>query len=167
MKGFFLSLLGAIGIVSATSTIKEGDQAYNFRLLSDEGKVVQLSDYRGKWVVLYFYPKADTPGCTAQAKEYSGLINSFRKHNAEVFGVSTDSVDSIRRFKQKYGFNITFLSDPEGKVARSYGVRVILGFCSRDTILINPEGKVERIYRGVDPSTDAKKVLDYITSRKS
>ena len=162
MKKLLLGIFGILGISLSGAPIKEGQQAYNFKLYSDQGKLVQLSDYKGKWVVLYFYPKADTPGCTAQAKEYSNLIESFRKVNAEVFGISTDSVESIRKFKEKYGFKITFLSDPKGEVAKAYGVRVILGFCSRDTILINPENNVEKIYRGVDPSADAKRVLEYI-----
>jgi peroxiredoxin Q/BCP len=109
-----------------------------------EGKPVQLSQYRGKWVVLYFYPKADTPGCTAQGKEHSRLYDKFLSNKAVVFGVSIDD---------------------KGEVAKAYGVKLFFGMYSRDTILINPEGKVEKIYRGVDPKGDPNQVLSYITSK--
>jgi len=116
-------------------------------------------------VVLYFYPKADTPGCTAQGKEYSRLYDKFLSNNAVVFGVSTDDVPAIKRFKEKYNFRHSLLSDPKGEVAKAYGVKLFFGMCSRDTVLINPEGKVEKIYRGVDPKGDPNQVLSYITEK--
>ncbi len=165
MLKFLFKLLVLLGLAQAGNPIAKGQPAYNFSLVSENGSIVRLSDYKGKWVVLYFYPKADTPGCTAQAKEYTKLIDEFSKLGVQVFGISTDSVEDIKKFKQKYNIKVTFLSDPKGEVAKAYGVRVIFGFCSRDTVIINPQLKVEQIYRGVDPSSDPYKVLDYIKSK--
>lgn len=165
MKELIIKVLALLGIAQAGAPLQEGQQAYLFSLKNHEGKTVNLSDYRGRWVVLYFYPKADTPGCTAQAKEYTRLMPEFERLRVKVFGVSTDSVESIRKFREKYNLSVEFLSDPKGSVAKAYGVTVIAGFCSRDTVLINPELKVEKIYRGVDPSADPQRVLDYLKSK--
>ncbi len=164
MKELLIKILTFFGIAQAGAPLQEGQDAYLFSLQNQEGKVVNLSDYKGKWVVLYFYPKADTPGCTIQAKEYTKLMPEFERLEVKVFGISTDGVEAIKRFRQKYNLSVEFLSDPKGSVAKAYGVRVIAGFCSRDTVLINPNLKIEKIYRGVDPSADPKKVLDYIKS---
>ncbi|MFN3471756.1 MAG: peroxiredoxin [Aquificaceae bacterium] len=165
MKEFVIKLLAFLGIAQAGAPIQEGQPAYLFSLQNHEGKMVNLSDYRGRWVVLYFYPKADTPGCTTQAKEYTKLMPEFERSKVKVFGISTDKVESIRKFREKYNLSVEFLSDPKGEVAKAYGVSVIAGFCSRDTVLINPDLKVEKIYRGVDPSADPKRVLEYIKGR--
>lgn len=167
MKGFIVWLLSLVGLASPGMPIQEGQPAYPFVLTSDEGKTERLTDYRGRWVILYFYPKADTPGCTTQAKEYTRLMPEFEKLRVKVFGVSTDSVESLRRFKEKYNLKVTFLSDPKGQVAKAYGVSVIAGFCSRDTVVIDPYGKVEKIYRGVDPKADPQEVLRLIRSKQS
>ncbi|MEN3033988.1 MAG: peroxiredoxin [Aquificaceae bacterium] len=162
MKRFISMLFGVMGM--SVAAIKEGMPAYMFSLLNQDNKRVNLSDLAAKWVVLYFYPKADTPGCTAQAKEYSKLKKDFDSYNAVVFGVSTDSVDSIKRFSQKYSLKVELLSDPKGEVAKAYGVRVLMGFCSRDTIVIAPDMRVAKIYRGVDPNADPIRVLEFIKS---
>lgn len=165
MLNFLFKLLVLLGLAQAGSLIAQGQLAYNFSLVSDSGSIVKLSDYKGKWIVLYFYPKADTPGCTAQAKEYTKLMDEFTKLGVQVFGISTDSVKAIKKFKQKHGLKVVFLSDPKGEVAKAYGVKVILGFCSRDTVIVNPQLRVEHIYRGVDPSADPHSVLDYIKKK--
>ncbi|MCY0866689.1 MAG: peroxiredoxin [Aquificota bacterium] len=165
MKEFIIKFFTLLGIAQMGSPIQEGQPAYLFSLQNHEGKVVNLSDYKGRWVVIYFYPKADTPGCTTQAKEYTKLMPEFEKLKVKVFGISTDNVESLRKFREKHKLSVELLSDPKGNVAKAYGVNVIAGFCSRDTILINPELKVEKIYRGVDPSADPKRVLDYIKSK--
>ena len=100
MKEFIIKVLALLGIAQAGAPLQEGQQAYLFSLKNHEGKTVNLSDYRGRWVVLYFYPKADTPGCTAQAKEYTRLMPEFERLRVKVFGVSTDSVESIRKFSK-------------------------------------------------------------------
>ena len=165
MKSLIVSILTFLGIISPGQPISEGQKAPDFRLVADNGKEVRLYDYLGKWIVLYFYPKADTPHCTQQAKEYSKLLEEFEKENAVVFGISTDELEKIREFKKKHNLKVTFLSDPEGKVAKTYGVKLILGMCSRDTVIINPEGIVEKIYRGVDPKADPHRVLEYIKAK--
>ncbi len=165
MKEFLIKVLALLGIAQAGLNLQEGQQAYPFSLKNQDGRVVNLSDYKGRWVVLYFYPKADTPGCTMQAKEYTRLMPEFEKLKVKVFGISTDNVEGIRKFREKYNLSVEFLSDPKGSVAKAYGVTVIAGFCSRDTVIINPELRVEKIYRGVDPSADPSKVLDYLKNK--
>ena len=165
MKKFILTILTLLGLATAGKPISEGQPAYNFSLTADDGRIVKLEDYKGKWIVLYFYPKADTPGCTTQAKEYTKLMPEFEKRGIVVFGISTDDVEDIKKFKQKHNLKVRFLSDPKGEVAKAYDVPLIFGLCSRNTVIINPEGKVEKIYRGVDPSADAKNVLNYISSK--
>jgi peroxiredoxin Q/BCP len=145
--------------------IKEGDKVPDYRLLADNGKYINLSNYRGKWIILYFYPKDNTPGCTKEAKTFSDLYDEFKKENAVIFGINTDDIKSHQKFKKKHNLKITLLSDKKGKVAKDFGVRVILGFCHRDTILINTEGKVEKIYRGVDPEGNPKEILNYIRNK--
>mgnify|MGYP001025893770 FL=1 len=136
--------------------VLEGEEAPNFALISDDGKKVTLSDYRGKKVVLYFYPKDNTPGCTSEAKEFRDNIKEFEKENAVILGVSKDSVESHQKFKQKNELPFTLLSDPEGKVLELYGVwkkkslygRTFMG-AERTTFLIDENGVVKKIYRKV------------------
>lgn len=133
-----------------------GESAPGFTLLSDEGKEVSLKDYLGKKVVLYFYPKDGTPGCTKEAKEFRDLAEEFSKENAVILGVSKDSIKSHQRFKEKHGLPFTLLSDPEGKVLDLYGVwkqktmygRTFMG-TERTTFLIDEEGIVKKAYRKV------------------
>jgi len=136
--------------------VLEGEEAPNFALISDDGKKVTLSDYRGKKVVLYFYPKDNTPGCTSEAKEFRDNIKEFEKENAVILGVSKDSVESHQKFKQKHELPFTLLSDPEGRVLELYGVwkkkslygRTFMG-AERTTFLIDENGVVKKIYRKV------------------
>jgi len=135
--------------------VLEGEDP-NFALISDDGKKVTLSDYRGKKVVLYFYPKDNTPGCTSEAKEFRDNIKEFEKENAVILGVSKDSVESHQKFKQKHELPFTLLSDPEGRVLELYGVwkkkslygRTFMG-AERTTFLIDENGVVKKIYRKV------------------
>lgn len=145
MKELLIKLLAFLGLAQAGMPLQEGQPAYLFTLKNHEGKLVSLTDYKGRWVVLYFYPKADTPGCTTQAKEYTKLMPQFEKLGVKVFGISTDTVEKIAKFRKKYNLSVEFLSDPEGSVAKAYGVTLIAGFCSRDTVIINPSLKVEKI----------------------
>ena len=136
--------------------LTEGEEAPNFALKADDGREVSLSDYRGKKVVLYFYPKDGTPGCTNEAEEFRDNIREFEKENAVILGVSKDSVDSHRKFKQKHGLPFTLLSDQEGKVLDQYGVwrkkslfgRTFMG-TERITFLIDELGIVKKIFRKV------------------
>lgn len=143
-----------------------GEKAPDFTLLSDEGEEVSLNQYLGKKVVLYFYPKDETPGCTQEAQEFRDLAQQFLTENTVVLGVSKDSVESHRKFKEKNRLPFPLLSDPEGRVLELYGVwkrkslygRTSMGI-ERSTFLIDPEGKVLAVYRNVKPKGHAQVCL--------
>jgi len=153
--------------------VEVGDKAPDFTLLSDEGKEVSLKDYAGKRVVLYFYPKDGTLGCTQEAKEFRDLADEFEKEGAVILGVSKDSVQSHRRFKEKNNLPFTLLSDPEGKVLDLYGVwkrrslygRTFMG-TERTTFLIDDEGIVRKVYRKVSVKAHAKACLQDLSELK-
>ncbi|HUF75206.1 MAG TPA: thioredoxin-dependent thiol peroxidase [Longimicrobiales bacterium] len=142
--------------------VEEGRPAPDFTLPSDEGDEVTLSDLRGKKVVLYFYPKDDTPGCTIQACDFRDAAPSFEGVDAVVLGVSADSVTSHRKFREKYGLNFPLLADEGHEVSEAYGVwkeksmygRKLMGI-ERSTFLIDEEGNVERVWRKVSPKGHA------------
>lgn len=139
-----------------------GNTAPNFTLPSQEGSPVSLKDYRGKWVVLYFYPKDQTPGCTREAHNFQMDQPKYDARNAVVLGVSVDSVDSHKKFCTKEGLNFKLLADPNGKVSQEYGSLTNLGitkFAARHTFLIDPNGKVAKVYTSVDPERHSGEVL--------
>ena len=146
--------------------VSEGEPAPDFTLTSDAGESVSLSDLRGKPVVLYFYPKDDTPGCTAQASGIRDAYADFESAGAVVLGVSPDDVKQHVKFKEKYGLPFTLLADPEHEVAERYGVwgekhyqgRTYMGI-SRTTFLISPDGAVAKVMDNVKPDTHADDVL--------
>jgi peroxiredoxin Q/BCP len=138
----------------------EGRPAPDFELATDEGTKVRLSDFRGRPVVLYFYPKDDTPGCTAEACGIRDAFDRFEDAGAVVLGVSADDEESHRRFREKYGLPFTLVADPERTLAEPYGVgREGKASYERSTFVIDPEGNVARIMRRVDPRTHADEVL--------
>jgi len=136
--------------------VSEGDQAPEFTLQADDGREISLSDYRGKKVVLYFYPKDETPGCTREAIEFRDMVKDFEKEDAVIFGVSKDGVQSHQKFKRKHELPFILLSDPEGKALDLYGVwkkkslygRTFMG-TERTTFLIDEKGIVKKVYRKV------------------
>ena len=136
--------------------VSEGEEAQDFILKGDDGRDVTLSDYRGKKVVLYFYPKDGTPGCTTEAKEFRDNIMGFQMENAVVLGVSKDSIESHQKFKKKHDLPFTLLSDPEGKILDLYGVwkrkslfgKTFMG-TERTTFLIDEKGIVQKVHRKV------------------
>jgi len=140
--------------------------APGFTLQADDGREVSLSDYLGMKVVLYFYPKDGTPGCTREAIEFREIFEKFEKEGANILGVSKDSVQSHQKFKQKHKLPFTLLSDPEGKVLDLYGVwkkkslygRTFMG-TERTTFLIDERGIVKKIYRKVKVKGHAKACL--------
>jgi thioredoxin-dependent peroxiredoxin len=146
--------------------VTEGEPAPDFTLPSDTGEEVSLSDFRGRPVVLYFYPKDDTPGCTAQAQGIRDAYADFEKAGAIVLGVSPDSVKRHVKFKEKYGLPFTLLADPEHEVAERYGVwgekrymgRAYMGI-DRTTFVISPDGSVAKVMPKVKPDTHAADVL--------
>ena len=144
----------------------EGEKAPNFTLEADDGRPVSLNEYLGKRVVLYFYPKDGTPGCTTEAVEFRDVADEFEKQGATIIGVSKDSIQSHQKFKQKYNLPFTLLSDPEGKVTDLYGVwkkknlygRTFMG-TERTTFLIDEKGFVTKVYRKVKPEGHAQTCL--------
>ncbi len=137
-------------------------KAKSFALPDQEGKMHRIEDYRGKWLVLYFYPKDFTSGCTAQACSYRDFISEIRAKGAEVVGVSVDSVESHKKFYDQYHLNFDILSDEGGAVTRDYGIFAglgKLGVAKRTTYLIDPEGEIVKTYENVDPSHDATNIL--------
>jgi thioredoxin-dependent peroxiredoxin len=146
--------------------VEEGKPAPDFELTSDKGERVKLSDFRGQPVVLYFYPKDDTPGCTTQACGIRDEYGEFEKRGAVVLGVSPDTEESHVKFRDKYQLPFTLLADPEHDVAETYGVWVEKNFggkkymgINRSTFVIDDEGNVSKTMRGVKPDTHAEKVL--------
>jgi peroxiredoxin Q/BCP len=139
-----------------------GSSAPDFTLPSQESASVSLKDYRGSWVVLYFYPKDQTPGCTREAHNFQVDQAKYAARHAVVLGVSVDSVDSHKKFCVKEGLNFKLLADRDGKVSSAYGSLTNLGvvkFAKRNTFLIDPEGKVARAYMSVDPARHSEEVL--------
>jgi peroxiredoxin Q/BCP len=148
------------------NVVAEGESAPDFTLTSDAGARVTLSELRGKPVVLYFYPKDDTPGCTAQARGIRDAYAEFERAGAVVLGISPDSESKHVKFKEKYDLPFTLLADPEHEVAEKYGTwgerrymgRTYWGV-SRTTFLIAPDGTVARVMHDVKPATHAADVL--------
>jgi peroxiredoxin Q/BCP len=150
--------------------IEEGKPAPDFELQSDTGDTVKLSDFRGRPVVLYFYPKDDTPGCTTEACEFRDAYDVFRERGAEVVGVSPDDVSSHGKFKSKYELPFTLLADPDHNVAEDYGVwvernsggKTSMGI-KRSTFVIDRDGNVARALMGIKPAGHAAQVLDSLS----
>jgi thioredoxin-dependent peroxiredoxin len=149
------------------SRLAPGDPAPDFALESDDGSTVRLADLAGQRVVVYFYPKDDTTGCTAQACEYRDLHDDFTQAGARVLGVSPDPLASHERFRQKYGLNFTLLSDPDHSAAEAYGVwveksnygRTYMGI-ERSAFVIGPDGTIEQAFYKVKAKGNAGAVLE-------
>ena len=147
--------------------LEVGSLAPDFTLLDKDGNEVSLSDFRGQRVVLYFYPKDNTPGCTRQACAFAGAYNGFKEKNIAVIGVSRDSVASHAKFAEKYNLPFTILSDPELLAIKAYGVwqeKKLYGKVSfgvvRTTFIIDADGKIERVMEKVKPDTNAAEILE-------
>jgi thioredoxin-dependent peroxiredoxin len=149
-------------LLSRSATPSEGTNAPDFTLPSQEGSPVNLKDYRGKWVVLYFYPKDQTPGCSREAHNFQVDQPKYAERNAVVLGESLDSVDSHKKFCAKEGLNFKLLADTDHRVTDSYGSLTNLGvvkFAARHTFLIDPSGKIAKAYTSVDPIKHSAEVL--------
>src|SRR5580700_505387 len=139
-----------------------GSAAPDFTLPSQESASVSLKDYRGSWVVLYFYPKGQTPGCTREAHNFQIDQPKYAERRAVVLGVSVDSANSHKKFCAKEGLNFRLLADTTGKVSRDYGSLTNLGvvkFAARHTFLIDPTGNVAQVFTSVDPVRHSDEVL--------
>ncbi|MEP6568520.1 MAG: thioredoxin-dependent thiol peroxidase [Acidobacteriota bacterium] len=146
---------------------KEGNLAPNFAATDANGETVRLKDLRGQKVVLYFYPKDDTPGCTKEACSFRDAYTDFKKRDIKVLGVSTDSEASHKKFAAKYKLPFTLLSDPDHSIADAYGVygekkfmgRTYMGV-KRITFLIDEKGKVKKVFEKVKPEEHARDVIE-------
>jgi thioredoxin-dependent peroxiredoxin len=156
-----VSLLAATTAAAASPTV--GSPAPGFTLPDQKGKPVSLADYRGKWVVLYFYPKDGTPGCTTEACEFRDNIFAFRDAGAVILGISVDDVDSHKEFASEHRLPFTLLADSEKQVSRAYGVlHRMLGLMElarRETFIVDGQGRIAKHYREVDPGSHSKQVL--------
>ena len=156
-------LLALAGIAAAADPPAVGTNAPDFTLKSQETKTVSLHDFKGKWVVLYFYPKDMTPGCTIEAHNFQVDQPKYDKMNAAIVGVSVDPVDSHVEFCTKENLTFKLLSDVEKKVVNMYGSTQTLGklgdVAARNTFLIDPKGVIRKVFVKVDPSPHSKEVL--------
>lgn len=167
LVGAMVVLFGIRAFAASDAIPQVGQTAPSFTLPSQEGTNVSLSQYRGKWVVLYFYPKDQTAGCTIEARNFQHDIAKFEAANAVVLGVSVDSVKSHQAFCAKDGLHFKLLADTNKNVVKEYGsLGDYMGFkiAKRNTFLINPQGKIVKEWIGVDPSHHSTEVLDAIKS---
>jgi len=164
----FVSILSAISLLLIGSTVSmaeqvtSGDAAPDFELSDQDGQLHSIEDYRGKWVVLYFYPKDDTPGCTTEACEFRDNIFAFKNLDCQILGVSLDDAESHKEFSEKHGLPFPLLADTGGTTADAYGVKtrmIGIAYAKRQTFLIDPEGNIARHYVDVDPDTHSQELL--------
>lgn len=141
-------------------------QAPDFSLSDQTGKIHQLSDYSGKWLIVYFYPKDDTPGCTKEACNFRDVSEEYRKRGVEIVGISKDSVKSHEKFSNKFSLNFPLLSDESGKTVEAYGAwgeksmfgKKYMGIL-RNTYLVNPDGEIVKEYKAVKPEIHNEELL--------
>jgi peroxiredoxin Q/BCP len=146
-----------------------GEMAPTFTLPSQDGTAVNLEEFRGKWVLLYFYPKDNTPGCTLEAHNFQRDLPKYESLNSVVIGVSLDSEDSHKNFCSKQGLTFKLLSDKDKEVTIKYGsLKSILGLkmSARNTFLIDPAGKIAKVWLGVSPASHSAEVLQELESRE-
>jgi thioredoxin-dependent peroxiredoxin len=175
-KTFVAALCGTLLLTPAfaADTLTAGAFAPNFTLPSQENKPVSLSDYKGKWVVLYFYPKDQTSGCSMEAHKFQEDLPKYEALHAVVLGVSLDTVESHKTWCTKDGFSFKLLADPEHKVVDAYGVPVKtfqtkdgpVSIAVRDTFLISPEGKVVKMWEVKDIANHSADILATIEAAK-
>jgi peroxiredoxin Q/BCP len=145
---------------------KAGEKAPDFKVLNDEGETVRLSDYRGKELVLYFYPRADTPGCTKEACAFRDDYSAYEKAGVTILGVSPDTIVAQAKFKQKYDLPFSLLADEDHAISSAYGVWGLKKFMGREyegvlrtTFLIDKEGVVRQVFEKVKPAEHSQEIL--------
>lgn len=146
-----------------------GTAAPDFSLSTSDGSQVSLKDFKGKWVVLYFYPKDMTSGCTMEARNFQRDLDKYKQTGAVILGVSVDSPDSHKEFCSKEGLTFKLLADPGGKISAQYGSTMDYKgatMAARNTFLINPEGKIAKVYTGVKPAEHSEQVLKDLAELK-
>jgi len=148
-----------------------GTKAPEFELKDSAGQVHKLSDYRGQTIVVYFYPKDDTPGCTKEACSFRDAYQDFREAGVEIIGISPDSETSHSKFSEKYDLPFTLLADPDHQVCEAFGVWGLKKYMGREyegvyrtTFIIDPEGVIKRVFENVKPSEHSHEVLEEVTA---
>jgi peroxiredoxin Q/BCP len=168
MRGFLLLLFvaavlaPAMGAYANSAAPAVGAPAPDFSLTSNEGHPASLKDYRGKWVVLYFYPKDFTGGCTLEAHNFQRDLAKYEEDHAVILGVSVDTAESHKSFCAKEGLAFKLLSDPDANVSTQYGSVMEYGghkLAARNTFLVDPEGKIAKVFMGVKPDSHSEEVL--------
>ena len=154
------------GLADDTALPQAGQMAPTFTLPSQDGSKISLDSFRGKWVVLYFYPKDMTTGCTIEAHNFQQDIEKYQKLDAVVVGVSVDSTDSHKEFCAKQSLTFKLLSDPDKKVVDQYGSLSPTGVASRNTFLIDPSGKIVKVWTAVKPEGHSEEVLAALDGMK-
>ena len=156
-----------------TTTLQPGDAAPKFKLPASTGETIDLADYRGKRIVLYFYPRADTPGCTAEACGFRDAIAGYKKLDVPVFGISPDPIADVKTFAEKFELNFPLLADEDHAIAEKFGVwqeKSMYGKkywgAARTTFVIGPDGKIEHVFEKVKPEGHDQQVLEYLRSGK-
>jgi peroxiredoxin Q/BCP len=158
----FAAIFAFTSIGMANDQVAVGEVAPEFELPDQDGQLHSLEDYRDRWVVLYFYPKDETPGCTTEACEFRDNIFAFRDLNAQILGVSLDDVESHKAFAENHGLPFPLLADVDGTAATAYGVKtrmIGMEIAKRQTFIIDPSGSIRKHYEKVDPSKHSKQVL--------
>ena len=166
-----LAIVGVLGLVLlafsslgfAAAVPKIGQPAPDFNLPDSKGQVHTLAEFSGKWTVLYFYPKDDTPGCTKEACSFRDDLAQLDKLGAKVVGVSVDDTDSHAKFAEKYHLPFPLLADKDGKVADSYGALTnlfVIKLAKRYTFLIDPQSNIAKVYQSVDTSRHSQEIID-------
>ncbi|MDX1915670.1 MAG: peroxiredoxin [Methylophilus sp.] len=161
-----LAFMGYRYFNSNTSGLKPDAMAPDFQLPDANGEIKSLKHYAGKWVVLYFYPKDDTPGCTKEACHFRDDLHQLDKLGAQVIGVSVDDTQSHAEFSKKYNLPFPLLADKNGKVAAQYGALADMGtvkIAKRYTYLIDPAGKIAKTYLNVDTSKHSQEIINDLT----
>lgn len=169
MKTPIVSMLFlAVGVFAADTAPQPGQPAPDFTLPPQDGTRVSLHDFKGKWVVLYFYPKDGTAGCTIEAHNFQRDLAKYEQNHAVIVGVSVDSTNSHQEFCAKQGLTFKLLADTEKAVSRQYGsLTSLLGYkiSARNTFLVSPEGRIARVWTGVSPARHSGEVLSALTQR--
>ena len=153
----------------SAEAINVGSKAPTFKLPASNGETIDLADYKGKRVVLYFYPRADTPGCTKEACGFRDAIASYKKLDIPVFGVSPDPIDDVKKFADKFQLNFPLLADADHAVTEKYGAwqeksmygKKYMG-AARTTFVIGTDGKIEHVFEKVKPEGHDQEVLEYL-----
>lgn len=148
--------------------LNQGDKAPIFKTVDQDDNLVSLEDFLGQWVIVYFYPKDNTPGCTTEAKEFTNYDQEFSNLSVKIIGISPDSIKSHQKFRDKHNLTITLLSDADHEIAVNYGVWQLKKFMGkeymgvvRSTFLINPDGKIAYIWPKVKVKAHVESVLEY------